>query len=1056
MAINCNEINQIAAELKMKFEAGMALSANDLDLLVELTLSTRDCSGEVVSIDSSHYKQPLETITDLTNLNYLLLTDKQRHYVKSKNIDYFWDSTATSGDQEPFDKDTNTLGYWINSSLETLIISDNNKITGTDIIDISALTTIYKDHLLGAINENKAKTDSNETIVTDEITRASIAEQLNTTAIAEEVTRATAAEEANETAIAGLTTGYLGDIIIADVFTTNGIYTPTEEGTYTNAGGLTFLPSTTDIGFDVKFSLFNSVWTKLRVDLNITFDATPTTGSTNAVESGGIFTALQNVSIVTDPVPTTGSTNAVESGGVADVFTEVRDGYDFSQHTTQNISVVTGVAVNQNNGFIEIDLKLGKTATFTFNDPNTLIGAGTYFLWIRNASNNNWGAPTVISKGIPKDFTATYDVNGYFVGIGSGSVLGTGTIELKYDYDEVIDSLIKQQAKVVTESYSIISDGDAIVDFNDKFGLQDSKRVFNNVPSIVIGGDNTKARYVRNLFNPSAYLPSLTTINDSFLSGLGITQIDTNNISAISSEVMGFSKFLYESDGDLYQKLADGNGKRFRLEVFVYSKYQDFPIVGSTSKVGSSGNYILSNLISVENTTSAEVKKLVFSCPNNFLITATYLQIDINCTATATYNVGDYGLTGWKIGLFENATDETTKELIGDWELEKMATPFVNLDAYSAAYSDLLSEIRSSGVNGFDFNKSEETKRKIALYFNRYENQYLDEWNRVLVSFNGDSIIGSQLDDIEKSAEYLTGDFPPNMSKLIMARQFYDRYKLDGEDTVFRNLIHSDWSKTGFDVSNGKDDANQTFNQIEVYGGADGDSAQITVNGFKYLKIVWSEYKGIDYSFDILRSTDGGTTFTPIETISVTNARRLMVAYKIYEITTGTSYVYKIIPTSGYADTCFWGVEMWNNPRLDVVVEAFSGSTAADNVLNKLDGYYSEFHKPSLIIMDILAINDYAVSNNTANWMENLIAVYDFIKSKGIPTISIGTHYGTEFVRMGVDFTVLQDIPTIDILAKIANPGTTNTSTMVNQVDGLHLNDYGNTYYFEELIKIFG
>jgi hypothetical protein len=113
MAMNCDEINQVASELKMKFEAGMTLSANDLDLLVELTLAARDCSGEVVSIDSAHYKAPLETITDLTNLNYLLLTDQERHYVKETNIEYVWQAEATQGQYEPFDKGVNTQGFWL-------------------------------------------------------------------------------------------------------------------------------------------------------------------------------------------------------------------------------------------------------------------------------------------------------------------------------------------------------------------------------------------------------------------------------------------------------------------------------------------------------------------------------------------------------------------------------------------------------------------------------------------------------------------------------------------------------------------------------------------------------------------------------------------------------------------------------------------------------------------------------------------------------------------------------------------------------------------------------
>ena len=80
-----------------------------------------------------------------------------------------------------------------------------------------------------------------------------------------------------------------------------------------------------------------------------------------------------------------------------------------------------------------------------------------------------------------------------------------------------------------------------------------------------------------------------------------------------------------------------------------------------------------------------------------------------------------------------------------------------------------------------------------------------------------------------------------------------------------------------------------------------------------------------------------------------------MTAYKIYKIDSSTTYIFKVVPTSGYANVCLWGCEMWNNPRLDVVVEAFSGTWSAKVLVNKLDGYYSEYHKPALIITDILA-----------------------------------------------------------------------------------------------------
>lgn len=53
-----------------------------------------------------------------------------------------------------------------------------------------------------------------------------------------------------------------------------------------------------------------------------TVDATPTSGSNNAVSSGGVYTALQNVQpqLTIDSEPTSGSNNPVSSGGVYNAF----------------------------------------------------------------------------------------------------------------------------------------------------------------------------------------------------------------------------------------------------------------------------------------------------------------------------------------------------------------------------------------------------------------------------------------------------------------------------------------------------------------------------------------------------------------------------------------------------------------------------------------------------------------------------------------------------------------------------------------------------------------
>lgn len=81
---------------------------------------------------------------------------------------------------------------------------------------------------------------------------------------------------------------YQGVLLAADpLVTEDGIYLAGDSGTYTNNGGLV-------IDLNNNFVLVSvtgtqSVFTQVEIPLNIVFDAVPTEGSTNAVESGGVF-----------------------------------------------------------------------------------------------------------------------------------------------------------------------------------------------------------------------------------------------------------------------------------------------------------------------------------------------------------------------------------------------------------------------------------------------------------------------------------------------------------------------------------------------------------------------------------------------------------------------------------------------------------------------------------------------------------------------------------------------------------------------------------------------
>ena len=83
-------------------------------------------------------------------------------------------------------------------------------------------------------------------------------------------------------------TGMEGAILSTDAAPTeDGLYPCSESGTYANFGGLVVDVSNT-LTF-ISVSQGQTVFAKVETPISITIDATPTSGSTNAVQSGGVF-----------------------------------------------------------------------------------------------------------------------------------------------------------------------------------------------------------------------------------------------------------------------------------------------------------------------------------------------------------------------------------------------------------------------------------------------------------------------------------------------------------------------------------------------------------------------------------------------------------------------------------------------------------------------------------------------------------------------------------------------------------------------------------------------
>ena len=107
--------------------------------------------------------------------------------------------------------------------------------------------------------------------------------------------------------------------------------------------------------------------------VKLTFDSTPTAGSTNPVTSGGVKTALdgKQSTLTFDSTPTAGSTNPVTSGGVANAIAQSTA----KSTSTANVTIYTGNITAYVNkllkcaglvyAFLEVETTSGQTLTIS-------------------------------------------------------------------------------------------------------------------------------------------------------------------------------------------------------------------------------------------------------------------------------------------------------------------------------------------------------------------------------------------------------------------------------------------------------------------------------------------------------------------------------------------------------------------------------------------------------------------------------------------------------------------------------------------------------------------
>ena len=194
-----------------------------------------------------------------------------------------------------------------------------------------------------------------------------------------------------DTSISAIASGFQGTLLIADTPTLDGYYTPTQAGTYPNAGGLVYSPSTTDLGFQVTFIKSGATWTKNRVDLNITLDPLPVLGSSNPVQSGGLFTEFRNILTGVDSNFSSSSINwtGAGSGFTFDSNTTIANKL-FLQYTTGNQNIrIQGLEVGEWYT-VNFKMKLESGVGGFINVANRGLAGGTRNKINPNSTNNEY------------------------------------------------------------------------------------------------------------------------------------------------------------------------------------------------------------------------------------------------------------------------------------------------------------------------------------------------------------------------------------------------------------------------------------------------------------------------------------------------------------------------------------------------------------------------------------------------------------------------------------------------------------------------------------------
>ena len=236
-----------------------------------------------------------------------------------------------------------------------------------------------------------------------------------------------------------------------------------------------------------------------------------------------------------------------------------------------------------------------------------------------------------------------------------------------------------------------------------------------------------------------------------------------------------------------------------------------------------------------------------------------------------------------------------------------------------------------------------------------YTSKTMNDNNQLNVVISGDSIFGRQyMSQISPTV----GEIPPNMYQQIVAYKVLQKLQYSDADVHYKSMDF--WTRSGSWAQSFPTADDLKLWQTNVIG----DYAELTITGSSYFKFIYYTWLGSgdnQLSITFNGQTPAQLGLTGVNSFTTPQGTPKSNFYKWANIVWSgldptTAYVVRITNIGTQASQV-WGAEYWSKPRINVIVSAHGGYTAAEHKAYE-QNFFGAMYNPNLNIHELACLND--------------------------------------------------------------------------------------------------